>query len=106
VWETINDGGIRREYNTVMTTLNRLCQKGLAKRANVPNSRAFRYIPRHRDQAEWQREVAMETLKNLLGMDAIPMPLSLLVEAISEHDPRLLDDLQRLVDERRSGVKP
>jgi predicted transcriptional regulator len=100
VWEAINDGNIHREYSTVMTTLNRLCKKGLAKRTVEPHSRAFRYVPRHRTQADWQREVAIETVKKVLSMDTMPLPLSFLVEAISEHDAKLLDNLQRLVDEK------
>ena len=100
MWEAINDGNIHREYSTVMTTLNRLCKKGLAKRTVEPNSRAFRYVPRHRTQADWQREVAIETVKKVLSMDTMPLPLSFLVEAISEHDAKLLDNLQRLVDEK------
>lgn len=101
VHEVIKYGDIRREYNTVMTTLDRLYRKQLVERTTVPHSRAFRYFPRHRTQAEWEREVAIETVRKLLGLDTSSLPLSYLVEAISDHDPALLDDLRRLVDEKR-----
>jgi predicted transcriptional regulator len=105
VWEAIKYGNIRREYTTVMTTLERLHKKRLVNRTNEPNSRAFRYVPRHLNQADWQREMLIETVKHVLSMDTIPMSLSFLVGAVSEHDPRLLDDLQRLVEEKRRKCK-
>jgi predicted transcriptional regulator len=106
VKEVIEYGDVRREYNTVMTTLDRLYKKRLADRTVESNSRAFRYVPCHRTQLEWQREFVIETVKNLLSMDTRTLiPLSYLVEAVSEHDAGLLDDLQRLVDEKRQKVR-
>ncbi|HEY1658562.1 MAG TPA: hypothetical protein VGG14_09465, partial [Candidatus Sulfotelmatobacter sp.] len=49
-----------------------------------------------------QREVTSQTFRQLL--DASPastLPLSLLVEILSERDTHLLDDLSRLVEEKR-----
>jgi predicted transcriptional regulator len=51
VKEVIECGDVHREYNTVMTTLDRLYKKGLLDRTGEPDSRAFRYVPRH-SQAE------------------------------------------------------
>jgi predicted transcriptional regulator len=102
VHEVINYGDVRREYNTVMTTLDRLYRKRLVDRAVEPDSRAFRYVPRHHTQAEWEREVVIGTVKQILSTTVLP--LSYLVEAISKHDARLLDDLRRLVDEKRQKV--
>jgi predicted transcriptional regulator len=97
VWEVIEYGDIRREYNTVMTTLDRLYKKRLVGRTVGPNSRAFHYFPRHRTQAEWQRELVIDTVKQVLGMDTTALlPLSCLVEAVSEYEVGLLDDLRRL----------
>ena len=86
-----------------MTTLDRLYKKQLLDRTVEPSSRAFRYFPRHRTQLEWQREVVIETVKQVLSMDTTTLlPLSYLVEAVSEHDAGLLDDLRRLVKEQRN----
>ena len=100
VWEAIEDGKIRREYTTVMTTLDRLYKKRLLDRTMEQNSRAFRYLPRHCSQVHWQREFMVETMKQVLDMETTASPLSYVVDALSEHDPGLLDDLQRLVNEK------
>jgi predicted transcriptional regulator len=86
-------------YTTVMTTLDRLFKKGLLVRTE--EGRAFRYVPRlSRD--ELNRENAGHALRQLL--DAAPaseLPLSFLVEVLSDRDAQLLDDLQRAVEQRR-----
>jgi predicted transcriptional regulator len=98
VHEVIKYGDIQREYCTVMTTLDRLYKKGLLDRTMESDSRAFRYVPRF----EWQREFVVETVKHVLSMGtSAPLRLSYLVEAVGEYDVALLDELRRLVDERR-----
>jgi predicted transcriptional regulator len=104
VHEVIKHGEVRREYNTVMTTLDRLYKKGLLDRTIEPHSRAFRYVPRHRTQAEWEREVITKTAKQILSLGTA-LPLSYLVEAIADYDARLLDDLLRLVEEQRLKLR-
>jgi predicted transcriptional regulator len=99
VHEVIKHGDIRREYNTVMTTLDRLYRKQLVTRTKLPHSRAFCYVPRHPSRAEWEREVMSEIVGQLLGVNATNS-LSYLVDAISEHDASLLDDLQRMVNKK------
>ena len=99
VRELIHDGVIKLAYTTVMTTLDRLYKKGLLNRS--AEGRAFRYAPRY-TQAELERAAIGETIGRMLGSGATPsLPLSYLVEAVSEHDARLLDDLQRLLDQKR-----
>jgi BlaI family penicillinase repressor len=86
-------------YTTVMTTLDRLFKKGLLTRAE--EGRAFRYAPRF-SREELHREAAGHALRALL--DASPassLPLSFLVEILSERDEQLLDDLRKLVDRKR-----
>jgi predicted transcriptional regulator len=62
--------------------------------------RAFRYTPRY-TQPELKREMASEAIRHLLDVStSASVPLSYLVEAISKHDVRMLDDLQRLVGEK------
>ena len=86
-------------YTTLMTTLDRLFKKGLLTRSE--EGRAFRYAPRF-SREELHREAASNALRQLL--DASPassLPLSFLVEILSERDARLLDDLGKLVESKR-----
>ncbi|MGB6678033.1 MAG: BlaI/MecI/CopY family transcriptional regulator [Terriglobales bacterium] len=97
VREILAVGDIKLAYTTVMTTLDRLYKKQLLNR--VAEGRAFRYSPRY-TQEELEKAAVGETIRQLLGSGAA-LPLSYLVEAVSEHDASLLDDLQRLLDEKR-----
>ena len=86
-------------YTTVMTTLDRLFKKNLLTRE--AEGRAFRYMPRL-SREEMHQEAAGEVFRQLL--DASPgasMPLSYLVEIVTERDAALLDDLKRLVEAKR-----
>jgi hypothetical protein len=52
------------------------------------------------------REVAGEALRQLLDASpAASLPLSYLVEIVTEHDAQLLDDLQRLVETKRRELR-
>jgi predicted transcriptional regulator len=103
VRELLGDGRIRQAYTTVMTTVDRLYKKGLLDR--VVEGRAFRYTPRHTAE-ELQRVTALESIQQLLGSgDASLLLLSYLVEALSAHDAQLLDELQLLVERKRSELK-
>jgi predicted transcriptional regulator len=99
VREMLDAGGIKLAYTTVMTTLDRLYKKQLLNRS--AEGRAFRYSPRY-TQEELEKAAVGETVRQMLGSgEAAALPLSYLVEAVSEHDAGLLDDLQRLLDEKR-----
>lgn len=90
-------------YTTVMTTLDRLFKKNLLSRQ--AEGRAFRYTPRF-TREELHREVAGEAFRQL--MDASPassLPLSYLVEILTEHDAQLLDDLHQLVETKRRELR-
>jgi len=103
VREMIDAGGIDLAYTTVMTTLDRLYKKQLLNRS--AEGRAFRYFPRY-TQEELEKAAVGETIRQLLGSgEAAALPLSYLVEAVSEHDAGLLDDLQRLLDEKRRELR-
>jgi len=87
-------------YTTVMTTMDRLFKKGLLARRKV--GRAFVYwaaATRH----EVEGAVASELMESLLRRDGTePLPvLSSLVDAVSDRDSALLDELERLVREKR-----
>src|SRR6266851_8884616 len=83
-------------YTTVMTTLDRLFKKGLLTRSE--KGRAFRYAPRL-SREELHREAAGHAFRQLL--DASPassLPLSYLVEILTERDAQLLDSLRDVVE--------
>ncbi len=99
VRELLDYSDLKLAYTTVMTTLDRLYKKQLLDR--VADGRAFRYSPRH-TQEELKKAAAGETIRQLLGSSsAAALPLSYLVEAVSQHDAGLLDELQQLLDQKR-----
>jgi predicted transcriptional regulator len=99
VREMLEDGCPELAYTTVMTTLDRLFKKGLLTRSE--DGRAFRYAARlGRD--EFQRESAEQALRQLLeASPASSLPLSFLVEILGEKDAQLLEDLRKLVEQKR-----
>jgi predicted transcriptional regulator len=94
----------RTAYTTWMTTLDRLFKKGLLSREK--EGRAYLYSPRV-TREEFERGVAEDVLDELLERTdggAEPL-LACIVEALSERDRALLDELQRLVEEKRRELE-
>jgi predicted transcriptional regulator len=90
-------------YTTLMTTLDRLYKKNLLSRQ--VEGRAYRYTPRF-TREELQRAEAREAFRQMLDANpASSLPLSYLVEIVSEHDAQLLDDLSRLVESKRRKLR-
>lgn len=90
-------------YTTVMTTLDRLFKKKLLSRQ--AEGRAFRYAPRFTRQ-ELHREIAGEAVRQLI--EASPtssLPLSYLVEVLTERDAQLLDKLGEAVEAKRRQLR-
>ena len=103
VRELIELGDLHQAYTTVMTTMDRLYKKGLLEREI--EGRAFRYSPRLTEE-ELRRGAALDGIRQLLGSgEASSLPLSYLVEALSEHDAQLLDELQILIERKRREIK-
>jgi predicted transcriptional regulator len=103
VRDLIDDACQDLAYTTVMTTLDRLFKKNLLSRE--AEGRAFRYAPRF-TREELHREVAGEAFRQLL--DASPassLPLSYLVEILTERDAQLLDDLRQVVEAKRRELR-
>lgn len=91
-------------YTTVMTTLDRLHQKGLLRRRL--EGRAYFYAPTI-SGAEFERAVARGVLEQLLeraARQSEPL-LSCIVEAVTEHDQELLDELDRLIQAKRRQLQ-
>ena len=99
VHELLEGGDLNVAYTTVMTTLDRLYKKHFLSR--VMEGRAFRYTPRF-TQGELERATAVQMVRRLLESDSsATLPLSYLVEALSEHETQLLDELQQIVEQKR-----
>jgi len=85
-------------YTTVMTTMERLHRKGVLARRR--DGRAFLYQPIS-TREELESGLVARAIEPLLrGRNAQPI-LSCLVDEVSRHDERLLDELERLVREKR-----
>jgi predicted transcriptional regulator len=85
-------------YTTVMTTMDRLHRKGVLDRDKA--GRAFVYRPRFTREA-LETAAAARALGSLLqGHSAGPV-LSFLVDAVSQEDAALLDELDRLIQAKR-----
>lgn len=91
-------------YTTVMTTLDRLYKKGLLTRRK--DGRAFLYSPRV-SREEMEQGVAKDVIEGLLGSEAAGVEpiLACIVDAVSERDRELLDELDRLVKEKRRELR-
>ena len=91
-------------YTTVMTTLNRLCDKGLLERQK--SGQAFVYTPRC-TREEWDYASAEDFLIAFLG----PSPhragllISFLIDVVGATDPALLDDLECKINAKRVELK-
>jgi predicted transcriptional regulator len=87
-------------YTTVMTTLDRLYKKGLLTRRK--SGRAFLYAARFSPE-ELERGLAEDVISGLLdtATERVEPVLSCIVDAVSERDRDLLDDLERLVRQKR-----
>ena len=92
--------GERVAYTTIMTTLDRLYKKGFLDRRK--EGRAFFYTPRF-TLNELERGMAEDVMDSLLsiGTSQIEPVLACIVDAVSDHDRDLLDELARLVQAKQ-----
>lgn len=90
-------------YTTVMTTLDRLHKKGVLERRK--EGRAFLYAPGV-SRSQFAHQMASDVIDGLLGQGVTAEPvLSSIVDAVSDRDRALLDDLERLVKEKRRALR-
>jgi len=94
--------GRKVAYTTVMTTLDRLFKKGFATRRR--EGRAFLYTA---GLAEHEIETTLTTglVDGLLAGEAAAPLLSNLVDVVGNRDDRLLDELERLVKDKKASLK-
>lgn len=103
VRELMDEAGRDLAYTTVMTTLDRLFKKNLLSRE--AEGRAFRYKPLV-TREQLHREAAGAAFRQLLDASTAPsLPLSYLVEIVSERDAELLDRLRELVEAKRRELR-
>src|SRR4051794_7997833 len=91
-------------YTTVMTVLDRLYKKGVLERAR--EGRAYVYSAAASPD-QLQSSMALGLLRRILGggrAAAAPV-LSSLVDTVGDRDHQLLDELDRLVREKRRQLK-
>jgi predicted transcriptional regulator len=93
-------------YTTLMTTLDRLHKKGVLTR--VKSGRAFAYEPKFA-RKDLEIRLAARSVEELLGAargrTALEPLLSCFIDAVSERDRLLLDDLERLLKAKRAALQ-
>ena len=91
-------------YTTLMTTLDRLYKKKLLDRRK--DGRAFLYSPAL-SRAEFEHGIREDVIDGLLGHGAegIEPVLACIVDTVSDRDRELLDELDRLIKEKRRELK-
>jgi len=96
--------GERIAYTTLMTTLDRLFKKNLLTRRK--DGRAFVYLPAVSSD-ELEQGIREDVIDGLLGhgADAVQPVLACIVDTVSERDRELLDELDRLIKEKRRELK-
>ena len=94
----------RIAYTTLMTTLDRLYKKRLLDRRK--EGRAFFYSPSV-SRAEFEHGIREDVIDGLLGRGAegIQPVLACIVDTVSERDRQLLDELDRLVKEKKRELR-
>jgi predicted transcriptional regulator len=94
----------RIAYTTLMTTLDRLYKKRLLDRRKA--GRAFLYSPAV-TREEFENGIREDVIDGLLGHGAegIQPVLACIVDTVSERDRELLDELDRLVKEKKRELE-
>lgn len=85
-------------YTTVATVLDRLHDKRLVARRRVGKAFAYRAAAKPENV---RRTVARDMVDAVLG--GVSQPMAALVDAIEDVDPKLIDDLARLVAKKRGA---
>ena len=103
VRELLAGSHVDAAYTTVMTTLDRLYKKGILDRTS--EGRAFRYRARQSEQ-EFKANIVAAEMQRLLSSTPDPaIPLSFLVDTVSNYDSAFLDELQRAIQRKRRQLR-
>jgi predicted transcriptional regulator len=90
-------------YTTIMTTLDRLYKKEILERRK--EGKAYIYSPKY-SLAEMERGVTADVLDRLFenSIGRVEPVLACIVDSVSDRDRQLLDELERLVKEKRQEL--
>jgi len=103
VRELLASSHVHTAYTTVMTTLDRLYKKGILHR--TAEGRAFRYRACQSEQ-EFKANIVATQMQRLLSSTPDPaIPLSFLVETVSNYDSAFLDELERAIQRKRRELR-
>jgi predicted transcriptional regulator len=96
--------GEKIAYTTLMTTLDRLHKKRLLDRRK--DGRAFLYVPAM-SREQFEHGIREDVIDGLLGSGAegVEPVLACIVDTVSERDRELLDELDRLVQEKKRELR-
>lgn len=96
--------GERIAYTTVMTTLDRLFRKRILERRK--DGRAFFYSPSV-SREEFEHSIREDMIDGLLGggADGVQPVLACIVDTVTERDRELLDELGRLIKEKKRELR-
>src|SRR5881398_1247105 len=91
-------------YTTLMTTLDRLYKKRLLERRK--DGRAFLYAPAV-SREEFEHGIREDLIDGLLGggAEGIEPVLACIVDTVSERDRESLEELERLVKEKKRELR-
>ena len=94
----------RIAYTTLMTTLDRLYKKQILARCK--DGRAFLYAPAV-SREEFEHGIREDVIDGLLneGAGGIQPLLACIVDTVSERDREMLDELDRLVKEKKRELR-
>ena len=94
----------RVAYTTLMTTLDRLFKKKLLQRRK--DGRAFLYSALL-SREDFEHGIKQDVIDGLLGQgaDAVEPVLACIVDTVSDRDRQLLDELDRLIKEKRKELE-
>jgi predicted transcriptional regulator len=85
-------------YTTLMTTMERLYRKGVLDRRKTGRAFLYRAVS---SRSELESGLLTRAIQPLLAGESAHPVLSCFVDEVSRHDERLLDELERLVREKR-----
>ena len=94
----------RIAYTTLMTTLDRLFRKQILGRRK--DGRAFFYLPAV-SREEFEHGIREDVIDGLLGggAEGVQPVLACIVDTVSERDRELLDELDRLIKEKKRELR-
>lgn len=102
VQDVIDRLGGELNYKTAMTVLNRLVEKGVLQRRK--SGRAFLYSATT-SKTELLSGVFDRMLRGMLAGDFRQIALAQMIETAEAVDPRILENLSRLIQERQESAQ-